>query len=73
MTHNSRLRYFENTAFLQDATSCAAEALDAMQKRRYLYVPGFLNRVQLFFSRFMPRKALGFIARTAYKKALELS
>lgn len=72
MTHNSRLRYFEKTAFLQDATSCAAEALDAMQKRCYLYVPGFLNRVQLFFSRFVPRKTLGFIARTAYKKALEL-
>lgn len=73
MTHNSKLRYFENTALLQDVASCAAEAINAMQERRYLYVPGVLNRVQLFFSRFVPRKVLGFITRTAYQKALQLS
>lgn len=70
MTHNSDLKYFENTVFLQDVKSCAAEALSAMRSRQSLYVPGRINRIQLFFSRFVPRNLVGFVAQSAYRKAL---
>lgn len=70
MTHNSRLRYFENTPFLQSVESCAADAITAMQARHYLYIPGFMNRMQIQLSRLLSRKLLGFIAFSAYKKAL---
>lgn len=70
MSQNSRLRYFENTVFLQDAKSCAADAVLAMRTRRALYVPGFLNRNQLLLSRLVPRSLVGFVARNTYRKAL---
>lgn len=72
MTQNSGLAaQFENTVFLQEVEPCAAEALAAMTKRQYLHVPGALNRIQLFLARAAPRKLLGFIAASAYKKALQ--
>lgn len=70
MTRGSKLRYFENTVFLQDVKSCARDGLEAMQARRSLFVPGSLNRTQLFFTRFIPRNLVAFIARNAYQKAL---
>lgn len=70
MTRGSKLRYFENTVFLQDVQSCARDGLEAMQARRALFVPGSLNRTQLFFTRFIPRNLVAFIARNAYQKAL---
>lgn len=70
MTRGSKLRYFENTVFLQDVQSCARDGLEAMQARRALQVPGSLNRTQLFFTRFIPRNLVAFIARNAYQKAL---
>lgn len=70
MTHNSNLKFFENTPFLQDVESCASDALKAMRARDPLYVPGRLNQAQLFFTRFVPRKVVGFIAQNAYRKAL---
>lgn len=70
MTRGSKLRYFENTVFLQDVQSCARDGLQAMQARNALYVPGSLNRIQLFFTRFIPRNLVAFIAQSAYRKAL---
>lgn len=71
MTQNSGLgAQFENTVFVQDATSCAEEAIRAMIKRSHIHVPGLLNRTQLLLSRAVPRKLLGFIAANAYRKAL---
>lgn len=72
MTRGSKLRYFENTVFLQDVKSCAKEGLQAMQSRRSLHVPGALNRTQLLLSRFIPRNLSASIARNAYRKALGL-
>lgn len=70
MTHNSGLRYFEHSVFQQDVGTCAREALAAMRARRSLYVPGRLNRLQLFATRFVPRCLVGAITRTAYRRAL---
>lgn len=72
MTRGSKLRYFENTVFLQDVKSCAHEGLQAMQLRKSLHVPGALNRTQLLLSRFIPRNLSASIARNAYRKALGL-
>ncbi|MDR3662351.1 MAG: SDR family NAD(P)-dependent oxidoreductase [Mycobacterium sp.] len=70
MTRNSDLKYFENTKFLQDVKSCAADALSAMQSRRSYYVPGRMNRAQLFISRFLPRSLVAFAIDHTYRKAL---
>lgn len=71
MTRGSKLNYFENTAFLQDVESCAAEGLAAMAARRGLAVPGRLNRLQLFGARFAPRELVSYLTRMTYLKALK--
>lgn len=73
MTQNSKLKFFENTAFLQDVQSCAHDALLSMQQRKAIYVPGKLNQAQLFASRFAPRNLAAFITQSVYKKALSNS
>ena len=71
MTRDSGLAtQFENSVFVQQVEPCAEDALRAMINRRYLSVPGKFNQAQLLLSRLVPRKVLGFIAATAYKKAL---
>ncbi len=71
MAHESDLRYFENTPFLQDVTSCAAEGLSAMAARRRFHVPGRLNRLQMFLSRFVPRGFSVALTAATYRKALK--
>lgn len=71
MTQGSKLRHFENTVFLQDVKSCAAEGLAALRARKPLFVPGRLNRTQLFATRFAPRSLVASIARNAYRKVLD--
>ncbi len=61
---------FEGSIVLQRADACAREGIAAMIARRSLAVPGWLNRLQVFFSRFAPRKLITVIARKAYEKAL---
>ncbi|MBB4856511.1 short-subunit dehydrogenase [Mycobacteroides chelonae] len=70
MTRNSDLKYFENTIFLQDVNSCASDALSAMKSRRSYYVPGMVNKSQLFISRFLPRSLVDFAINRTYRKAL---
>ncbi|HEX5276287.1 MAG TPA: SDR family NAD(P)-dependent oxidoreductase [Fluviicoccus sp.] len=71
MTRDSQLRYFENTALLQDVDSCARDGLEAMRRRDGIAVPGLLNRAQLFATRLAPRKLITFITGTTYRKALK--
>lgn len=71
MTRDSNLKYFANTPFLQNVEDCAEEAIAALQSRRALHIAGWLNRLQLFLTRFLPRALLGKITKTAYAKALE--
>lgn len=55
---------------LQGAESCAREALRAMRDRRYLAVPGTLNRAQMLLTRLSPRKLAGAVLAGVYRKAL---
>lgn len=71
MTRDSQLRYFENTALLQDVDTCARDGLEAMRRRDGLAVPGRLNRAQLFATRFAPRKLITFMTGVTYRKALK--
>ena len=71
MTRDSGLRFFSNTPFLQDVGSCAAEGLAALRERRTLYVPGTLNRLQVFMARFAPRALIARVAHDAYRRALD--
>lgn len=73
MTRNSKLKYFENTVFLQDAASCASDGIDALRTRKTLFVPGLLNRTQLFATRFAPRSLIALITQKTYSKALSES
>lgn len=71
MNHISGLAaQFDGSVLLQSAEVCARDGLHAMVARRKLFVPGWLNRVQLFFSRFVPRGLQMTIARKAFEKAL---
>lgn len=71
MNHLSGLAAkFDGTMALQAADACAREGLRAMVARRSLAVPGFLNRLQLFFARFVPRMLTMVIARVAFRRAL---
>lgn len=71
MTHLSGLdAQFEGSLALQAADACAREGIKALVKRRPLAVAGWLNRLQLFIARFVPRKLTLVIARIAFRKAL---
>lgn len=70
MTRDSGLRFFADTVFLQSAEDCAREGIAALRARRKVLVPGALNRMQLFMTRFLPRSLVGRIARNAYARAL---
>ena len=72
MTHSSGLAaQFEGSAVLQSPEQCAAEAIQAMESRRALYVPGWVNRLQVFGARLLPRSLLIFFAGKLYRKALK--
>jgi short-subunit dehydrogenase len=49
----------------------AREAVDSLVQRRYLYVPGHFNRLQLFLPRLLPRRLVGSVVASAYQKALQ--
>lgn len=67
MTERSGLAdHFGDSVFIQSVDACARAGLNAMVRRRYLVVPGVLNNIQVFMSRFLPRKLLGRIAASAY-------
>jgi short-subunit dehydrogenase len=71
MNHLSGLAaQFEGSVALQAADACAREGLAAMIARRSLAVAGWLNRLQVFVARFVPRKLATVIARIAFRKAL---
>lgn len=70
MTNTGGLSFFKDSVFVQSAEACAREGVTAMQKRRYLVVPGVLNRIQVFFARFAPRFVLSAIAEITYRQAL---
>lgn len=55
---------------VQPADYCAREALRAMVERRYLHVPGVLNRLQLLLPRIAPRRLVSAVVANAYRKAL---
>lgn len=56
---------------MQSAENCARSALQAFQQRQYMAIPGLLNRVQVFFSPFVPRRFLGNRMAEIFAKALQ--
>jgi short-subunit dehydrogenase len=71
MTHTSGLAaQFDGSLALQAADACAREGLRALVARRSLAVGGWLNRLQVFAARLVPRKLTLVIARTAFRRAL---
>lgn len=55
---------------IQSAEACAKEALQAFAERRYMAIPGWLNRIQFFLSPLVPRRFLGDRLAAEYRKAL---
>jgi len=70
MTMNNKLDYFNNSLLVESADVCARKALQAFSHRRYVAVSSWLNLLQLFVARFVPRKWLVALAAHAYRKAL---
>lgn len=71
MTRDSKLSYFSNTPLLQSVQDCAADGLSALRRRQTLFVPGGLNRLQVFMARFAPRGLVARVAHDAYRRALD--
>lgn len=61
---------FEGSAVLQSPEHCAKAAIHAMKTRQALYVPGWINKLQVFGARLLPRRLLLFLAGNLYRKAL---
>jgi short-subunit dehydrogenase len=71
MTHTSGLAaQFDGSLALQSAEACAREGLRALLARKPLAVGGWLNRLQVFATRLVPRRLVLVIARTAFRRAL---
>jgi uncharacterized protein len=58
-------------AWLMPADQCAAEGIDAFVKRRYLEIPGQLNRVGSVLMRMLPQKLVASTFAAQYKRALD--
>lgn len=62
--------YGADSMLIQSADACAREAIDALKRRRYMAIPGRLNRIQIFFSPLLSRRFLGDMLAATYRKAL---
>jgi short-subunit dehydrogenase len=71
MTQTSGLAaQFDGSLALQSPEACAREGLRALVARKSLAVGGWLNRLQVFAARLVPRKLTLWIARIAFRRAL---
>jgi short-subunit dehydrogenase len=71
MTESSGLAAHFSGVQIAPADFVAREAVDSLVQRRYLYVPGHFNRLQLFLPRLFPRRLVGSVVANAYQKALQ--
>lgn len=53
--------------------ACRRERLAALRRRQTLFVPGGLNQLQFFMTRFAPRGLVARVAHDACRRALEPS
>jgi short-subunit dehydrogenase len=67
---NGLAAHFGSGLQIQAAEFVAREAINALVQRRYLYVPGQFNRLQLFLPRFLPRRLVGRVVASTFQKAL---
>lgn len=71
MTETSGLsEYFGGSFLLQGVESCARDGIDTMLGRRYLFVPRFINKIQVFLTRLIPRKIATLTTAQTYEKAI---
>jgi uncharacterized protein len=64
-------RFDSLRSWLMPADQCAAEGIDAFVKRRYLQIPGPLNRVGSVLMRMLPQKLVASTFAAQYKRALD--
>jgi short-subunit dehydrogenase len=67
---NGLAAHFGRGMQIQAGEFVAREAINALVQRRYLYVPGQFNRLQLFLPRFLPRRLVGRVIASTFQKAL---
>jgi short-subunit dehydrogenase len=60
-------------AWLMPAAVAAREGLEAFQRRDYLFVPGFVNRLGAGLTRILPRRLVTALIAREYRRALEIS
>lgn len=64
-------KYFKSDGpGMMAADVCAQKAVDGFAARKYICVPGAMNRLALFMSSFLPRKTLSGMLGSEYRKAL---
>jgi short-subunit dehydrogenase len=55
------------SAFNMKAEAVARKAVKTLKKKKFIAVPGFLNKATVFVARFLPRKALARFAEFIYR------
>lgn len=68
---NGLAAHFGRGLQIQPAQFVAREAVNSLVQRRYLYVPGQFNRLQLFLPRLLPRRLVGSVVAGTFHKALQ--
>jgi short-subunit dehydrogenase len=64
-------RFDSLRSWLMPADECAVEGIDAFVKRRYLKIPGQLNRIGAVLMRLLPQKLVADTYAAQYKRALD--
>lgn len=68
--HGLSKHFKRSNPMVMAADVCAREAVRALQRRRYMHVPGLVNRVSLLLADLMPRRLSTSVIGAEYKKAL---
>ena len=71
LTHNAGLsRHFKSTLTMMTPEACARLAIRGFARRRYLHIPGLLNKLAALLIRILPQRLFVAAVGAEYKKAL---
>lgn len=68
--HGLSKHFGHKNPMVMPADACARLAVRALQRRRYMYVPGLLNRASLLLADLLPRRLSTTVIGAEYRKAL---
>lgn len=67
-SHGERTSLFERDSMITSPQYVAKVAYDGLQRNKRLIIPGFMNKLQIFLIRFLPRRFTTFFMRKMIEK-----